>query len=276
MAEVQELISENLASLNKPHLLEMAQELQKTLKDISERTASTTNNNIGFENVLLRLSMIESQQLSSATEIERLKKENKSLKKRVHNLEEDLEGEMDGIEDRFVEIEKAVSSCEQYTRRENFEISGIPEDVTDENLQEKVLEIVNTVTERNDDKVILPKDVHACHRLKKDPGEETPKVIVRMVNRQHTIDVLKSKKKTPEKQEHLQNNKLYISENLCNTNKTLLDEAKKLKKNGQLKRCWTFNGIVHIKIKENDPKGKKILHLSDFEKFFTAENLGWE
>ena len=276
MADIQDLISENIANLTKPVLLAKAQELQKTLKDITERAASTTNNNVGFENILLRLQMLESQQLSSTTEIERLKKENKSLKKRVHQLEEDHEEGMDYVEDKLIELEKAVSSCEQYTRRENLEISGIPENVSDEDLQEKVLEIVNTVTEREDDQVILPKDVHACHRLKKEPSEETPKVIVRMVNRQHTIDVLKNKKKTTEKQDRLQNDKLFISENLCNTNKLLLEEAKKLRKNGQLKRCWTFNGVVHIKIKDSDPKGKKIFHLSDFEKFFTASDLGWE
>ena len=276
MADIQDLISENIANLTKPVLLAKAQELQKTLKDITERAASTTNNNVGFENILLRLQMLESQQLSSTTEIERLKKENKSLKKRVHQLEEDHEEGMDYVEDKLIELEKAVSSCEQYTRRENLEISGIPENVSDEDLQEKVLEIVNTVTEREDDHVILPKDVHACHRLKKEPSEETPKVIVRMVNRQHTIDVLKNKKKTTEKQDRLQNDKLFISENLCNTNKLLLEEAKKLRKNGQLKRCWTFNGVVHIKIKDSDPKGKKIFHLSDFEKFFTASDLGWE
>ena len=116
--------------------------------------------------------MLESQQLSSTTEIERLKRENKSLKKRVHQLEEDHEEGMDYVEDKLIELEKAVSSCEQYTRRENLEISGIPENVSDEDLQEKVLEIVNTVTEREDDQVILPKDVHACHRLKKEPSEE--------------------------------------------------------------------------------------------------------
>ena len=276
MADIQDLISENIANLTKPVLLAKAQELQKTLKDITERAASTTNNNVGFENILLRLQMLESQQLSSTTEIDRLKKENKSLKKRVHQLEEDHEEGMDYVEDKLIELEKAVSSCEQYTRRENFEISGIPENVSDQDLQEKVLEIVNTVTEREDDQVILPKDVHACHRLKKEPSEETPKVIVRMVNRQHTIDVLKNKKKTTEKQDRLQNDKLFISENLCNTNKLLLEEAKKLRKNGHLKRCWTFNGVVHIKIKDSDPKGKKIFHLSDFEKFFTASDLGWE
>ena len=90
------------------------------------------------------------------------------------------------------------------------------------------------------------------------------------------IDVLKNKKKIPEKQDELQNTNLYINENLCGTNKKLLEEAKRLKKTGLLKRCWTFNGITHIKVKDNDPKGKKIFHLSDFEKFFTAKELGWE
>ena len=247
MADIETLLNLKFDGLNKPDLKEKAQELQTALKEIAERSSSTTNtSNVGIENILLRLQLVENRQLSSTTELERLQKENKSLKKRVAHLERQTEKDMDYVEDRFYDIEKAVANCKQYTRRENFEVSGIPDDVPDEILEEKVLDIVNIVTGRTDDNPLrtplLPTDIHACHRLKKAQGEDVPKVIVRMVNRKNTIEVLKNKKLVLEKQDKLNNPNLFINENLCTSNKNLLEEARRLKKNGLIKRCWTFNG----------------------------------
>ena len=206
MADIETLLNLKFDGLNKPDLKEKAQELQTALKEIAERSSSTTNTtNVGIENILLRLQLVENRQLSSTTELERLQKENKSLKKRVAQLERQTEEDMEYVEDRLYDIEKAVANCEQYTRRENFEVSGIPADVADEILEEKVLDIVNIVTGRTDDNPLrtplLPTDIHACHRLKKEQGEDVPKVIVRMVNRKNTIEVLKNKKLVLEKQD---------------------------------------------------------------------------
>ena len=281
MAELDTLLYLKLDGLNKPDLKEKAQELQNALKEIAERSSSTTNSsNVGIENILLRLQLMENRQTFATTELERLQKENKSLKKRVDQLERQTDEDMNDFDDRIYEVKKAVANCEQYTRRENFEVSGIPAEIADEILEEKVLDIVNVVTDRTDENPLrpplLPKDIHACHRLKKEPGEDVAKVIVRMVNRKNTIEVLKNKKTVLEKQDKLDNPNLFINENLCTHNKNLLEEARKMKKNGLIKRCWTFNGITHIKIKETDAKGKKIFHMSDFEKFFTPKELGWE
>ena len=199
MADIETLLNLKFDGLNKPDLKEKAQELQTALKEIAERSSSTANaSNVGIENILLRLQLVENRQLSSTTELERLQKENKSLKKRVAQLERQTEEDMEYVEDRLYDVEKAVANCEQYTRRENFEVSGIPDDVPDEILEEKVLDIVNIVTGRTDDNPhrtpLLSTDIHACHRLKKEQGEDVPKVIVRMVNRKITIEVLKNKK----------------------------------------------------------------------------------
>ena len=272
MADFEQLINLNLTTLNKNDLKTKASELQKALKDISDRSSSSSS----IENVMLRLQLLETKQTSNIADIQRLQNENKSLKKRISDLEKFSDEDMGEIEDRFIEIEKAVANCEQYTRRENFEISGIPESVPDDEIEEHVLDIVNTITNRREGQHILAKDIHASHRLKKEPGDQAPKVIVRMVNRKHTIDVLKNKKMSPEQQEKLKYDNIFINENLCATNKRLLEQARDLKKKGVLKRCWTFNGITHIKIKETDARGKKIFHMCDFEKFFSPTELGWE
>ena len=62
-----------------------------------------------------------------------------------------------------------------------------------------MVKIINTMTERSEDSIITANDIHACHRLKKEEGEVNPKMIVRMVNRKNTIDILRSKQKLKEK-----------------------------------------------------------------------------
>ena len=152
MAELDTLLNRKLDGLNKPDLKEKAQELQNALKEIAERSSSTTNSsNVGIENILLRLQLMENRQTFATTELERLQKENKSLKKRVDQLERQTDEDMNDFDDRIYEVEKAVANCEQYTRRENFEVCGIPAEIADEILEEKVLDIVNIVTGRTDE-----------------------------------------------------------------------------------------------------------------------------
>ena len=116
-------------------------------------------------------------------------------------------------------------------------MSGIPHNVTDAELEDKVVGIINTITERTDDAAITSKDIHTCHRLKKEEGEENAKVIVRMVNRKYTVDVLKNKKKLRDNSTGFQN--LFINENLCNDNKTIFDQARNLKKKKLIHACST-------------------------------------
>ena len=222
-------------------------------------------------NILSRLSSLENKEESNARQIESLKKENSALKKKIVELETHL----DDAEDRFVDIEKAVTSVEQYTRRENFEISGIPTSIPHDQLKEKVLNIANTILERSQNDLVTPKDVHACHRLKEENGQAS--VIVRMVNREDTIDILKAKKKLAEKSKDLGfQERLYINENLCNGTKNIYAEARKLKNKGLVSSCWTYNGVVHFKKRDNEARGKKIFHLADFERYFSLSQLGWE
>ena len=263
---VNELLEINLGPLNKPDLAVTARELQEPLRKLSENPSDFSP-----QNVLMRLNSIENNQTKCNREISTLKKENSALKKRVIDLEDLL----DDSEYRFIEVEKAVSGVAQYSRRENFEISGIPAEVPHAELQTRVLNIVNSITDRAPDMAIKPSDIHACHRLKKEDGEANPKVIVRMVNRQNTIDILKSKKKLMTQAGDLGYDNLFINENLFSEHKNIFDEARKLKKNNHIKSCWTFNGIIHVKKRENDPRGKKIFHI-DFENYFTSKQLGWD
>ena len=54
--------------------------------------------------------------------------ENQRLRNKINNLEK-----------KVISLEENSNSLEQYGRRNNLEITGIPNDIEDQNLEEKVL-----------------------------------------------------------------------------------------------------------------------------------------
>ena len=59
---------------------------------------------------------------------------------------------------KVISLEENSNSLEQYGRRNNLEITGIPDDVFDQNLEEKVIEILDKI-----DVNVYRKDMEACH-----------------------------------------------------------------------------------------------------------------
>ena len=64
-------------------------------------------------------------------------------------------------QERIVTLEKKAWENEQYSRRECLEITGIPETVQNECLEEKVCKILKTI-----DIDIDTRQIEACHRIK--------------------------------------------------------------------------------------------------------------
>ena len=76
-------------------------------------------------------------------------------------------------------LKRQAAEDNQYGRRENVEISGIPSSIPNEKLEEAVIAIAEKTGN-----VITSKDISACHRLK---GDST---IVRFVNQKHAESLL--------------------------------------------------------------------------------------
>ena len=88
------------------------------------------------------------------------------------------------------------AKAEQYNRRNNVEISGIPNDVLDNDLEEKVIEIC-----KDSDIVITSSDIEGCHRLplERNSTSENKRVIVKIVNKKHSELMLLLKKNVSSK-----------------------------------------------------------------------------
>ena len=92
---------------------------------------------------------------------------------------------------RVTELEKQHAKMDQYRRRNNVEISGISNEVLDENLEKKVIDICK---ESGID--LNPYDIEACHRLPSGRVNTSNSkcVIVKFVNRKHSEAMLRLKK----------------------------------------------------------------------------------
>ena len=80
-----------------------------------------------------------------------LQVENQRLRMKVNN-----------IENKVMSLEINGNHLEQYRRRDNLEITGIPDDVSDENIEEKVIQVLSEIQVN-----VSISDIEACHRIGK-------------------------------------------------------------------------------------------------------------
>ena len=96
---------------------------------------------------------------------------------------------------------------------------------------------------------ITTNEIETCQRL----GKKKKNAIVRVINRKHCLITLRNKKKLKSIDKNATcnpNANLFISENLTPANSKLAFNCRKLKREGEIKKCYTINGIVHI-VKNN-------------------------
>ena len=188
--------------------------------------------------------------------IKNLQVENERLRKKVNVLE-----------NKILTLESEHNSLEQYGRRNNIAITGIPDSLPDQNLEEKVVDILNEVSVN-----VPPKDIEACHRVGVSKNS-SKKTIVRFINRKHAKKTLISRKKL--RKSSSCNCNVFINENFTVKNKEIAFLGRKLKRSGHLNKICTRNRTVHISSPEIQ-KGKvlKIYHINDLFNLFPYYDFG--
>ena len=195
--------------------------------------------------LLLRFDNLDKEMLNlKDVIIKDLQVENQRLRSRIINLEK-----------KVISLEENSNSLEQYGRRNNLEITGIPDDVDDQKLEENVTEILNKI-----DVNVSSKDVEACHQIGKSKSSSKTTTI-RFVNRKHAKKALVNRKglKNIDKtsiglgKPH----GIFINENLIPNNKKIAFHCRELKRNGRIDKIMSRDGIVQITSK-NIENGKKV------------------
>ena len=123
------------------------------------------------------------------------------------------------LENRIVNLEKQLSKNEQYGRRNNVEISGILNQIPDQDLEESVVKICE-----DSDINISPMDIISTNTTKR--------VILKFVNLKHSAAMLQQKKDINSK------NKVFVTHSLCPYYRFLWGKGKDLQRKGKISQVF--------------------------------------
>ena len=193
--------------------------------------------------------------------------ERQSFQERIDDLTTDL----CSIETQIFKMDVRLIELEQYSRRESLVITGIPDTVSQRELEGVVINILKTIGV-----YIQSYDISACHRLFKKKGDITAKTIIRFVNRK-IVGISLLKQSLLFKCKHTMNLPyLGFLQHLCAANEGVLRECKKLCHYGFIQDYFTWNGFIKI-VKNNNTRPIKINHIDElfnlFDEFYQYDHL---
>ena len=222
-----------------------------------QKSSSETTRFEGIDNELLKLTFIET--LSDSDVIKQLKRalfpqeiadkidylaaQTEQLKQTVKEKDEKIKE----LESRVDLLESANDSIEQYSRRSNLRIEGIPESVGIVEIENSILDIVNDHMKLTP--VLQSHEIERAHRIgrPKTDGGRPRTTIVRLTSERRRDAIYRARINL--KQHNTAsglNLRLFVNEDLTKTRSELLYELRK-KKNGLISDCWSFNGNILYK-----------------------------
>ena len=183
----------------------------------------------------------------------------------VPNCIVDLQPIKDDLEKKILDLDVRLVEAEQYSRRENLIISGIPNSVKQKDLEQKVIDILGQIGVH-----IIPNDITACHRLYSPPGSEFPaKVIVRFYNRKVVNFCLDHKDVLQQRAYDQLRMNLRFYDSVCSKNQESLRICKWLYQQKKIHDYYLRNGFVKIVAHENG-RPEKIKHPDFLRKKFVV------
>ena len=210
-----------------------------------EREASTTttrplsSQEVHMDvNQTIRQSIIELQEANK-----NVVNELRRLKAKFIMAETKIEDNLDYI----YFLEREVARLDQYGRRENIEIIGIPNNIKGSELEINVIRILRKIGLTH----IQHFNIAACHRLGSKDRFGNYNTIVRFINRKDSISCLKSRKNLPFCRE-LGFHHIYITENLCPSNRSIFETLSDLKKKvkskgyGHIMELFSLNSLMTL------------------------------
>ena len=172
-----------------------------------------------------------------------------------------------GLIKRIVLLERHCWVNAQYSRNECMEVVGIPCQVDDKHLKEKLLSIFQKVG-----CTIAAKFIDDCHQL----GKNNDRVIVKFTRRKDCKQALQVKKDlkdlTVDDLDLPQETKIFVNQSLCPYYRILWSKTKCLQSMVKINNFFTSGGTVKVKIDENS-KPLAITHLDDLAINFPGVDL---
>ena len=178
---------------------------------------------------------------------------------------ESIKDSFDFFQKELIRLERDITVTNQYNRRENLIIDGIPDHVPQEDLENVCLDIVHGIG-------FLPVggyDVVGCHRLKKSNNDPSTPTIIRFVNRK--VPEFCKRNKWRLRNLHMYNWNLSFREDLCEANEAILEKCEELKAEGIIKKVFTYNGFV--KVVQDQERPRKVTHMKDLYEMFELNHV---
>ena len=187
--------------------------------------------------------------------VEALLKENAALKNKVKELTKQCE-------DKKISVNKT----DQYSRRNNIIIDGIPSNVENHHLEKKVIDILASVNINVNDS-----DIEATHRLGK-----SGKTIIRFVNRKNCLKLLSKKKDLSSLgRESLQGlgfpnqTKLFVQPNLTPFDEKIGFYCRQLRRKKIIEKTWYCSGSNYLKLVNSTETDKiEVSHINQLIHLF--------
>ena len=167
---------------------------------------------------------------------------------------------------RIIDLEWPSLDNAQYLRREMIEISLVPLEVSNNELERLVCEVLSLTGDE-----VYPDNLEACHRLKKKEN-----VIIKFKSRKLKYKVINNRKIMKNKSKELNklnfSNNLYISESMCGGNHGLFFKYRKLKKARKIFNTWFFNNAINVQLNQSG-EIHKVFHTEDLAALLKVDDL---
>lgn len=191
-----------------------------------------------------------------------LNMEKESLVEIIKNLKNELDKKnedfMKVTNIRLYHLERAQNLSLQYNRRESFEISGIPENVSQERLEDEVVEIAKEAKVSVNRQPLRKTDIVACHRV----GEKGT-VVCRVMNRKFAREAIVNGKNLKGSKRYGES-KIFINNSFCPEFRFLNFVIRKAARDGNIFRYKVKNGVNCIQ-KAEGGTFVEIGHVLDLE-----------
>ena len=179
----------------------------------------------------------------------------KQLEEKVDRLEK-------GDDNNNIKMEKDFQAALQYDRLNSIVVSGIPQNISDELLENKAINILYTVNTTK----INHRDIEACHRLGRK--KET---LIKFVNRKDAEQSIENRTKLANfnrvEPGFDPNVPIYINQHLTPFISKLAFYGRCLKRNGHIHAMSSLKGVIKIKL-ESHSSWIRIGHTCDFYNLF--------
>ena len=241
-------------------------EMKRQLKEINNKLSNVITKDDGFLRGLIKemFQQMKDEFLNSVHKrIDILEgklfekdEENDKLKKNISDLKKDIADKQDEIDERKAEniklkeeiesmninMESKMNDIEQYSRKNNIRISGLPE-IGIETAEATTYNVVQEMNKTFPDLDLQPGHIDIAHRMGKKQKNRHRQIIVKFNSRMKKDQILQKRKL-------LKGTDIFISEDLTPTNQLVLACIRR-KMPDEVQQSWSKGGRLYYKLKSD-------------------------